>query len=142
MEATLRTTSDAIRDILVERARALVHGIAAGFGGSGTLEARHGYASLVNHHREVELVAEVASRLLGPAAVHWKEKPSMGVEDFSFYIKERPGAFWHLGCGTGPKEGRASLHSGDFLLDEACLPIGVAIQAATVLAIMRERSDQ
>jgi amidohydrolase len=139
MEATLRTTSDAVRDRLVDRARSLVEGIPASFGGSGSLKVSYGYTSLVNHDHEVDIVAGAASGLLGPAAVSWKDKPSMGVEDFAFYLKKLPGAFWHLGCGSGPDGKRAPLHSGDFLLDEACLRIGVAVQAASVLAIIAER---
>jgi len=133
LEATMRTTDDAVRDRLVARVQALVEGIPASFGGSGSLKVRHGYKALVNHDREVDILARVGGEMLGPAAVHWKEKPSLGVEDFSFYLKKVPGAFWHLGCGRGPKEERAPLHSGDFLLDEDCLPVGVAMQAAAVL---------
>jgi amidohydrolase len=129
MKATLRSAEDGLRDSLIARARSIVEGIPAALGGSGSLEVRYGYASLVNHDAEVDLVASVAGELFGPACLRWKEKPSMGVEDFSFFIKDRPGAFYHLGCGSGPKEGRAMLHSPDFILDEACLALGVALQA-------------
>ena len=138
MSATMRTTSEAVRDLLVDRARAVVEGIPESLGGRGRLEVEYGYAALVNHDREVDIVAKVAEELLGKGAVHWKEKPSLGVEDFSFYLKEVPGAFWHLGCGLGPKADRAGLHSGAFLLDEKCLPIGVAVQAAAILEMMKE----
>lgn len=138
MEATLRTTSDVVRDRLVERARSMVEGIPLSFGGSGRLDLRHGYPALFNSDHEVDVVAGVASELLGKSAVHWKEKPSMGVEDFSYFLKRVPGAFWNLGCGLGPLENRAPLHSGHFLLDEACLPIGVAVQASAALALLEE----
>lgn len=138
LRATLRSTEDALRDRLIDRARALVEGIPASFGGSGSLEVKHGYASLVNHDAEVDLIAQVSQAILGQGALRWKDKPSMGVEDFSFYIKDRPGAFYHLGCGSGPREGRASLHSPDFLLDEACLALGVAMQSAIALKCLED----
>ncbi|MEI6876826.1 MAG: M20 family metallopeptidase, partial [Spirochaetota bacterium] len=94
MMATLRTTSDVVRDRLIGRARAIVEGIPASFGGAGSLEVRYGYRALVNHDAEVDAVVRVAGELLGTGAVHWKEKPSMGVEDFSFYLNRVPGAFW------------------------------------------------
>lgn len=132
MEATLRTTDDGIRDLLEARVRSVVEGVAASFGGSGSVDIQHGYRALVNHDAEVELVARTAEELLGPGALRWKEKPSMGVEDFSFFLKERPGAFYHLGCGKGPAESRAPLHSSRFELNEDCLPLGAALQAALV----------
>lgn len=43
-------------------------------------------------------------------------KPSMGADDFSFYLEKVPGLY--LGIGAG---GRGVLHSGDLLLDENLL---------------------
>lgn len=128
MRATLRSIDDGLRDALLARAKSVVEGIPASLGGSGSLELKPGYASLVNHDAEVDLVAELASKILGPDSLRWKDRPSLGVEDFSAFIKDRPGAFYHLGCGSGPKAGRAMLHSPGFILDEACLALGVAMQ--------------
>ncbi|MCX7024852.1 MAG: M20 family metallopeptidase [Spirochaetes bacterium] len=129
MTATMRTTSDAVRDALVARARAVVEGVAASFGGSGELELSYGYTALINHDRTVDTIVEVAGELLGKDAVRWKDKPSMGVEDFSFFIRERPGAFYHLGCGNEAKGITAPLHNSRFDIDEDCLVTGVAMQA-------------
>ncbi len=134
--ATLRATSDALRDTLASRARAVVEGVSAAFGGSGELDIHYGYAALVNHDLGVDIVAAAAAAVLGPDSVAWKEKPSMGVEDFSFFIKDTPGAFYHLGCGS-PEQGlRSPLHSSTFTLDEACLPLGVAMQVAATLKFL------
>lgn len=134
--ATLRTTDDRIRDLLVERARAVVEGVAASFGGSGSLEVQYGYAALINRDECVDVVAEAASEVLGPGRIVWKEKPSMGVEDFSFFLRERPGAFYHLGCGNPARGISAPLHSPAFDLDEECLPVGVAVQVAATLRLL------
>ena len=55
----------------------------------------------------------------------------MGGEDFSYFVEQVPGAFWHLGCSASLPA--PSLHSRDFVPDERCLPIGVAMQCALVL---------
>ena len=62
----------------------------------------------------------------------------MGVEDFSYFVRERPGAFYHLGCGRGDGSGNAPLHSSRFDLDELCLAVGVAVQAAVVWDSLEE----
>jgi amidohydrolase len=136
MEGTMRTTSDATRDLLVERARAVVEGVSSAFGGSGELEVEYGYAALVNDDRVVAAAAEVAGAMLGPEKIMWKEKPSMGVEDFSFFAREAPGAFYNLGCGNPGKGIVSPIHSSTFDIDEDCLPIGVALQAALALRII------
>lgn len=131
--ATLRTTSDETRDALVDRARSVVEGVSAAFGGSGELDVSYGYAALVNHDMAVDIVAQAAAELLGPTSLVWKDKPSMGVEDFSFFIKETPGAFYHLGCGMPGNDKPAPLHNAGFYLNEDCLPVGVAMQVAAAL---------
>ncbi|MBL8966947.1 MAG: hypothetical protein JNG85_08060 [Spirochaetaceae bacterium] len=57
----------------------------------------------------------------------------MGVEDFSYFIKDRPGAFYHLGCGNAAAGKTAPLHNSAFDIDEACLRLGAAMQARLAL---------
>lgn len=134
--ATLRTTDDGIRDLLVDRIKSVVEGISASFGGAGVLEVSYGYVALVNDDACVDTAAAAAREALGPDAVVWKEKPSLGVEDFAYFLRERPGAFYHLGCGSSARGITAPLHSPRFDIDEACLPLGVAVQAATALRLL------
>ena len=126
--ATLRSADDEIRDLLVDRIRSVVDGVSAAFGGSGSLEVSYGYIALVNDDACVDTAAAAAREVLGPDAVVWKEKPSLGVEDFSFFLRERPGVFYHLGCGNSSRGLTAPLHSARFDIDEACLSLGVAVQ--------------
>jgi len=138
MKATLRATSGASRDALIATATSVVDGIAAAYGGSASVSASLGYEALINHDEAVDAIVATASTLLGPQSIHWKAKPSMGVEDFSYYIKERSGAFWHLGCGNVSRGITAPLHSAEFDIDEDCLPIGVAMQAGLAMRFLDE----
>ena len=136
MRATLRTTNDEVRAALVARIRALVEDLPRTFGGTGEFEVSYGYEALVNHDAAVDAVEAVAAALLGPDRIVWKEKPSMGVEDFSFLVKAREGAFYHLGCGNPELGITAPLHSADFDIDEECLVYGAALQAGLALAFL------
>ena len=80
----------------------------------------------------------MASSLLGAHHVHRMEAPDMGTEDFSFFAQERPSCFWHLGCGIPGRKVNYDIHNPAFELDENCLPIGVAVQTAGVLALLSE----
>lgn len=133
MSATLRAASDQTRDLMIARAQALVGQISQAHGGEGRIEVTYGYAALVNHDCAVDSIVSVSEAVLGEKKLVWKERPSMGVEDFSFFIRETPGAFYHLGCGGAEPAGNAPLHSPDFKLDEACLAYGVALQVGLVL---------
>jgi len=138
MKATLRATNTVSRDALIARATSVVEGIAAAYGGSASVRASLGYEALINHDEAVDAIVATASAVLGPLSIHWKAKPSMGVEDFSYYIKERSGAFWHLGCGNESRGITAPLHSPDFDIDEDCLPIGAAMQAGLAMRFLED----
>ncbi len=136
MKATLRATSGPNRDALISRAVSISEGIAAAYGGSAKVDILIGYEALINHDAAVDDIVAAAGELLGAENVKWKAKPSMGVEDFSYFIAERPGAFYHLGCGNAAAGITAPLHSSAFTLDEDCLPIGAAMQACLALGFL------
>lgn len=141
MEGTMRTVSNRRRDELVKELETIALGTASALGGKAELDYRHGYAALVNADDEVDLASRVARTYLGEAWVHWKEKPSMGAEDFSFFLMEKPGCFYHLGCGPADVLAGgefAPLHSGRFLLNEDCLLKGIVMQIGIGLDALEE----
>ena len=138
MTGTIRTTNPRVRAEIGERVRAIVSALPAALGGSGEVEIKAGYAALINHDWVVDLIAEEARAMLGSEAILWRDKASMGVEDFSFFVQERPGAFYHLGCGNPAKGITSALHSNGFDIDEDCLPIGVAMQVAVIGKLLGE----
>ena len=52
------------------------------------------------------------------------DHPSMGSEDFSFYLEERPGCFVRIGARHHDWE-PVPLHSPGFDIDEQALGVGV-----------------
>ncbi len=131
IHGTLRAADPELRAHLKTRIRAICDGLAAACGATIELEIVTGYAALINTPAEAERVIRVARSLLGDGNAAYREAPSMGGEDFSYFLEQAPGAFWHLGCA--PSQPAAPLHSRDFAPDERCLPIGAAIQSALVL---------
>ncbi len=130
MTGTLRTLSPDTREKLNEKIRQYVEFIPKGMGGQGTLERIKGYPALTNHSQWVDFVIKTANELLGENSVVLLEKPSLGVEDFAYFLEKIPGAFYQLGCRN---EAKGAIHPGHndlFDIDEDCLPIGAALQAA------------
>lgn len=85
-----------------------------------------------------DLVANIGGSLLGADRVQWIERPSMGGEDFAFYLEHLPGVMFRLGCSrdSTPASG---LHTPLFDIDERCLSIGAKILAtAAVEACLAE----
>ncbi len=140
VEGTLRTADPALRALLKKKIRQVCSGVAAAFGAEIEVEIIDGYCALMNTPAEAARALRLGAELLGPENALTREDPSMGGEDFGYFLEAVPGAFWHLGCSASLPA--PSLHSKDFVPDERCLPIGVAMQCALVLDRMGMLEDR
>ena len=130
---TLRTVDSKLRAYAQRRIREIAQGVALAFGATAEVRMLDGYSALVNHEREAELVLRLANELYGQGHAKRKEFPSMGGEDFSYFIENTPGAFYHIGCTPFDHMPAAALHSPQFQADERCIHQGLMMQTAIVL---------
>jgi amidohydrolase len=133
LRGTLRTADPALRTRLKARIEEIASGVAGALGARAEIEIRPGYAALVNHPREAKLVLDVAEELFGTESALVKESPSMGGEDFSYFIENRPGAFYHIGTTLPENMPAPALHSPLFNPEERCMLTGLMMQTAIVL---------
>lgn len=103
-------------------------------GGDYELEILEGYPVMNNHPEVIAQLKSVAGELIGIEKLI-KPMPEMGAEDFGFFIKDIPGAMFFLGCRMEDVHRRH--HDPKFDVNEACLPVGVAIFAETTLRLMK-----
>lgn len=131
-EAVLRGTLRSLRGESRERTkhhiRQLARGIAEASSTRIEVEFDEGPGSVENDPALTELLAGAAADFLGPDAVDRIERPSMGGEDFAYYLGHVPGAMFRLGCAASPAGG-PPLHSPEFDLDERALVTGARILA-------------
>ena len=130
---TLRTVDPKLRAFAHKRIREISQNVALAYGATAEVNVLEGYSALVNHEQETEMVMNLATQMLGKGHVKVKEEPSMGGEDFSYFIANTPGAFYHIGCTPIDKMPAAALHSPHFLPDERCILTGMLMQTAIVL---------
>ena len=133
LHGTLRTLSSSTRQAVLERVRAVAEGVAASLGARAEFLHTPGYAPLVNTDAAVRLVEETAQEMLGEGSLRTIAAPSMGVEDFAYFLEKIPGAFYRLGTGNEARGLTSEGHSVFFDIDESALAVGAALQAAHVL---------
>jgi hippurate hydrolase len=132
---TVRTFRTATQDLIEKRLRELVTSIASAFGASAKLTYERVYPATINSTREALFAAEVAGSVVGRENVIDDLDPSMGSEDFSFMLQQRPGAYARLGqggSGTGPA---CFLHDSRYDFNDSVIAIG-----AGYLASLAERA--
>lgn len=134
---TVRTFDPEIRDLLERRIGELASGIATAMRGSVDYTFRRGYPATVNHPKEVEIVKSAAAEVVGEENV-FDPGPKMGAEDFSYFLENRPGAFFFVGSKNDDKGFIWGHHHPRFDIDEESLGIGVRSMVSTVLSALEQ----
>ncbi|NPV43751.1 MAG: amidohydrolase [Firmicutes bacterium] len=136
MTGTLRSLNPVVRKRIIERVKQLLTGITQNLGGDCLLSLTPGYPPLFNHSEMVELVERAAKGVIGEENVVRISRPSMGVEDFAYFLQKVQGAFWRLGCRNPSKNIEYPGHNPLFDIDEDALAIGVAVHVKTVMEFL------
>ena len=127
---TVRTFRHSVQDMVQRRMQMLVEQIASGFDASATLTYQKLYPPTINTPEPAAMVADLATELFGRERVERNLPPSMGAEDFSYMLQQRPGAYFRLGQG-GAQEG-CFLHNPNYDFNDDVIPVGARLFAAIV----------
>lgn len=138
ISGTLRALDDDTRNFAKNRIESIVKNTAVAFGGEGIVDFIDGYQALINNDEVVDLIKETAQKILGNENIVFKEFPSLGAEDFSYFSDVARGGFFHLGCGNVAKGITSAIHTETFDIDEECLKVGVLLQVNNVLALLNK----
>lgn len=130
MVGTVRTFNPVVQDQVVMRMEEIVAGVATAFKARIELKYNRLFPATINTPHHAGLVADVARELFGEEHVVDNLTPSMGSEDFSFLLQQRPGAYFRLGQG-GAEDGRF-LHNAGFDFNDDVIPQGCAMFARLV----------
>ncbi len=130
MKGTVRTLGEENRDFTLKRIKDVAEQIARTFRGTADVKISDGYPSVVNDDTITEKVIEAVSLYLGRKNLVEMKQPSMGGEDFSYYLKKVPGSIYRIGVGPS-----SSLHCSKFAPNEEALKIGMGINSTIALLL-------
>jgi amidohydrolase len=121
---TVRSLNPQVREELKSRIEQVTQGIARSFSMDYRFDFEYGYPVLINNSEMSKLVGLACSKGIGKENVE-VVKPSMGGEDFAYYLEKVPGSYFRLGCRNEEKGLIHPYHSSLFDIDEDVLPFGV-----------------
>jgi amidohydrolase len=103
--------------------------------GGGKYEYRYelGYPILTCDERINDIVRRASRELLGKRSVVEIDEPSMGGEDFAYFVNEVPGMMLRLGTGNKKRGIVHPWHHPKFDVDEDGLWMGAAVLAKSVM---------
>lgn len=137
LKGTLRSFDPETRRLLPARVEAVARAVAEAMEATVDWEFLEGYPACVNDPAMATLVKTVAADLIGPEHVVEPE-PTMGGEDFAYFLQQRPGCFWFVGSRNEARGLTFGHHHPRFDIDEAALPIAIESLTAVALRYLSE----
>lgn len=123
---TIRSFLPELRTEVRDRVKALVEGVAAGFGASAEFHYSEGYPPVINDAAMAELVTSCCHDLLGVEA-HVVDSRTLGGEDMAYFLNAVPGCYFFLGARDEEKGCDFPHHHPRFNVSEEAFPLGVEL---------------
>lgn len=133
LEGTTRYLNPEIGDKLPELMERCIKGVCEAMGAEYEFIYDKTYIPTVNDPELTEFSKKITHQYLGDKNWVELENPSMGGEDFSFYIKDNPGVYFHLGMG----EDSAPLHNSHFNFNDDAIKNGITLMTALTLESLK-----
>lgn len=132
MEGTVRTFTLEVLDMIERRMKEVAEHTAAAFGASCEFEFVRNYPPTINHAAETEFARRVMAEVVGAENV-LEFEPTMGAEDFSYFLLEKPGCYFLVGNGDGSHRegghgmGPCMLHNPSYDFNDELIPLGATL---------------
>lgn len=129
LQGTVRTFTLEVLDMIEQRMRRIAAATCEAFEASCEFTFRRNYPPTVNHVRETSFARELLSAMVGAHNVKEFE-PTMGAEDFSYFLLEKPGCYFLIGNGDGSHRGGGHgggpcmLHNPSYDFNDELIPLG------------------
>jgi amidohydrolase len=125
IEGTARTLTDEGRRQVAKSIERRCAGIAAANDCQLRFEWEKGYPATVNDPAMADYVARIARSVVGAEHYLPVGRPSMGGEDFAFYLEKVPGCYFLLGVSPTNRNDYPALHSDQYDFTDDAISIGM-----------------
>jgi hippurate hydrolase len=132
LQGTVRTFTTEVLDLIERRMRQVAQSTCEAFEARCDFEFDRNYPPTVNHPAETEFVRGLLGDVVGAANVHEFE-PTMGAEDFSYFLQAKPGCYFLIGNGDGAHRagghglGPCMLHNPSYDFNDELIPLGATV---------------
>ncbi|HSU66863.1 MAG TPA: M20 family metallopeptidase [Tepidisphaeraceae bacterium] len=128
-EATIEGTARTLHDDARRKVRASLERRCVGIADANDCEVRfewtEGYPPTVNDPAMADYVAKIAKQTFGPDRYYPVPRPSMGGEDFAYYLQKVPGCFFFVGVEPLDRPTYPPLHSDRYDFTDGSLAVGM-----------------
>jgi amidohydrolase len=143
LQGTVRSFTLEVLDLIEVRMKEIAEHTCAAFGVTCDFEFERNYPPTINHVAETAFFQRVAADVVGASNVHDFE-PTMGAEDFSYFLQAKPGCYFLIGNGDGSHRigghgmGPCMLHNPSYDFNDDLIPLGATMWVRLAEAWLNE----
>ena len=137
---TIRTFNHETQEVMIKELKKCLEGLVTISGVSYELDYMKGYPPVVNDHEKTEIVIQASEEVSTVNEVKPLE-PSLGGEDFSYYLQRVPGTFYFTGVRNSSFRADYPHHHGMFDIDEKGLVNALSVMLRSVFIYFEEESS-
>jgi len=132
LEGTVRTFTTEVLDLIERRMKTIAEATAAAFECRCEFEFVRNYPPTVNHEAETAFARTLLGDVVGADNV-FEFEPTMGAEDFSYFLQGKPGCYFLIGNGDGTHRegghgmGPCMLHNPSYDFNDDLIPLGATV---------------
>jgi hippurate hydrolase len=131
LAGTVRSLEPVIQDRIEDAIRAIATQVASAYGATADVRYERGHPAVNNDPELYAKVRAIGRDLVGPDRFVDMDEPTMGGEDFSNYLKHKPGCFILIGNGDVDR-GSVMLHNPRYDFNDDVAHLGASFWAALV----------
>jgi hippurate hydrolase len=132
IRGTVRTFTLEVLDLIERRMRQITEHTCAAFDAQAEFRFVRNYPPTINHATETGFARRVMAEVVGEENV-LEFEPTMGAEDFSFFLQKIPGCYLLIGNGDGSHRegghglGPCMLHNPSYDFNDELIPLGATL---------------
>jgi len=132
IEGTVRTFTTEVLDLIERRMKTIAEATCAAFECTCEFAFHRNYPPTINHAAETEFARRLLADVVGADNVHDFE-PTMGAEDFSYFLQAKRGCYFLIGNGDGAHRqgghglGPCMLHNPSYDFNDDLIPLGATV---------------
>ncbi len=129
IQGTVRTFTTEVLDMVERRMQQIAEATCTAFEARCEFSFKRNYPPTVNHAKETAFARALLGEVVGSENVQEFE-PTMGAEDFSFFLQQLPGCYFLIGNGDGAHRegghglGPCMLHNPSYDFNDDLIPLG------------------
>ncbi|PKR78209.1 amidohydrolase [Halalkalibacillus sediminis] len=138
LSGSIRTLDYETRDKMQESIELMADHVAKANHTDAKVTFHPGSPPVINDDELVDIMIESTTAELGEEGLAYLPDPSLGGEDFSFYLQETEGMLFRIGTRNDQEQSTRSLHNPGIIFDEKAIPAGITAMSAFAINYLKK----